>query len=76
MKLRAIGDQSRNEAVCREFISPVLIAAALLVPGTQIDAERIITDDEGTGYERQRVDNSIFKGGENYYVSAWSKRVR
>lgn len=57
-KLRGIGDVLKNEQSCREFISTVLLAAVLLVPGTRLDVETSVTGNEIQG----RVDYSIFKG--------------
>ena len=59
-KLRTFCSDFQNESVSREFISPVLVTAALLVPGTRIYSEMFVIGDENQG----RVDYSISgKGG-------------
>jgi hypothetical protein len=42
----------------REFITPVLLAAVLLVPSTRLDVELTVVGDDNTG----RVDYSVTKG--------------
>jgi hypothetical protein len=67
-KLRAFGDARKNEAYAREFISPVLIAAVLLVPDradTRLDIETSVIGEDDGGH----VDSSILKGNELVCIS-------
>ena len=48
-KLRGFRAPLRNEASCREFITPVLLAAVLLVPRTRLDVELTVVGDDNQG---------------------------
>lgn len=69
-KLSAFGERyGKNEARAREFISPILIAAVLLAPGTRLDVETSVTGEDDLGH----VDYSILKGNELVCISEAKK---
>ena len=64
-KIRGFRALLRDGASCREFITPVLLAAVLLVPSTRLDFEFRVVGDDNTG----RVDYSVTKGTELICIS-------
>ena len=59
-RLGSFGARFENEAISREFISPVLVAAVLLVPKTRIRAEISVA----TKVNKGRYDYSIYRDKE------------
>jgi len=60
-KLQGFGTViDKSEAVYREFVSAVMLAAVLLVPGTRLDAGRNVDGDNNSG----RVDYAVLKNAE------------
>ena len=69
-KLRGFRLPPRNEASCREFITPLLLAAVLLVPSTKLGVETTVLGDDNTG----QVDYSITKGADLICISEAKSR--
>jgi hypothetical protein len=64
-KLRGFRNILANEASSREFISPVLLAAVLLIPATKLGVEMSVVGD----FDHGRVDYSVTKGTELICIS-------